>query len=432
MGLLPFRPFVLLVPAVCIALLAACEEEIGRVNITDPQSPDFKSPRVIVPDHLVLQEFDTTWISAEAIPGNAPIAMWYWARNGIDFQDSNTGPSIKIRADREGTSQVKVKVRDSLLIFSSEAATFIDSRKPYATPVNPPDGDTTKSKIIRFSWKPGVHERGYRLLVDTLRPPLALAAEGLTSPTFEMPLAGMLGGRDYFWQVLSYDSPSLEGAVSGPISRFFLPALANVLVADSLTVALWQFREDRGTQMLDWSGNKNHGTLHGTTWDRDRQAGYASFDGRDDWAEIPRCLSYRNQCFFLQRFMLEAVFLFEGNAVGDVLHLNQEDGEVQVHCDANSVSVTTLHYKDRPKTILGFYSGSQTIPLSMRFIRDESAGYQKFYLDGRLIDSSSSSTSLWGNILRRSTLGAKVDRFGNAATGHFKGRIFEVKLSALP
>lgn len=67
---------------------------------------------------------------------------------------------------------------------------------------------------------------------------------------------------------------------------FVTPAKAQYLT-DDYTMGLWHFNEGTGTTASDSSGYNNHGTIHGATWDEGRFGKALSFDGVDDYVEVP-------------------------------------------------------------------------------------------------------------------------------------------------
>lgn len=62
---------------------------------------------------------------------------------------------------------------------------------------------------------------------------------------------------------------------------------ADELTVDEHTVALWHFNEGSGNIVYDESGNGNHGTIHGATWTTGMFGSALSFDGVNDYVEIP-------------------------------------------------------------------------------------------------------------------------------------------------
>jgi hypothetical protein len=66
-------------------------------------------------------------------------------------------------------------------------------------------------------------------------------------------------------------------------------------VSDEGLVAEWHFDEGSGTVLRDSSGNGNDGTIYGATWVDEKSGKALSFDGRDDYVEVPTPYSPINE-----------------------------------------------------------------------------------------------------------------------------------------
>ena len=66
-----------------------------------------------------------------------------------------------------------------------------------------------------------------------------------------------------------------------------LPAGVQAGGADDGLVAEWHFDEGSGSVLADSSGNGNDGVIHGATWVEGKYGNALSFDGRDDYVEVP-------------------------------------------------------------------------------------------------------------------------------------------------
>ncbi len=71
------------------------------------------------------------------------------------------------------------------------------------------------------------------------------------------------------------------------IALFGLPAGVQAEEADDGLVAEWHFDEGSGSVLADSSGNGNDGVIHGATWVEGTYGTALSFDGVDDYVEVP-------------------------------------------------------------------------------------------------------------------------------------------------
>ncbi|MFQ6063646.1 MAG: LamG-like jellyroll fold domain-containing protein, partial [Methanosarcinales archaeon] len=67
----------------------------------------------------------------------------------------------------------------------------------------------------------------------------------------------------------------------------FIPILATAQTSDNGLVAEWHFDEGKGNIVKDTSGNGNDGTIHGATWVDGKYGKALSFDGKNDYVEVP-------------------------------------------------------------------------------------------------------------------------------------------------
>jgi len=86
-------------------------------------------------------------------------------------------------------------------------------------------------------------------------------------------------------------------------------------------LVLWLPLDDRsGVTVYDRSGKRNHGTLYGPTWVAGRRGSALSFDGVDDYVQVP-IFSLTNKLT-----ILAWVYFIDGSPAGDyggiIAHLN--------------------------------------------------------------------------------------------------------------
>ncbi len=86
----------------------------------------------------------------------------------------------------------------------------------------------------------------------------------------------IIPGKEVFW--LYYGNGNFSGA-SNVVATF-------IRVIDGV-VGAWHFDEGSGTTAKDTSGNNNDGTIYGATWTDGKFGKALSFDGSDDYVDVP-------------------------------------------------------------------------------------------------------------------------------------------------
>ena len=67
-------------------------------------------------------------------------------------------------------------------------------------------------------------------------------------------------------------------------------------------ISYWTFDEGVGNVAGDWAG-ANHGTVHGATWTTGKVGGALSFDGGDDYVEVPDNANLRPEAFTIEAWV---------------------------------------------------------------------------------------------------------------------------------
>jgi len=75
--------------------------------------------------------------------------------------------------------------------------------------------------------------------------------------------------------------------LSGVVILVFVWTLGGAVVCNADVVALWLFDEKSGDEVIDSSGNKNHGTIHDAKWVDGKFGSALEFDGEKSYVEIP-------------------------------------------------------------------------------------------------------------------------------------------------
>jgi len=77
------------------------------------------------------------------------------------------------------------------------------------------------------------------------------------------------------------------GGFLGILTPFGFEMVKAEHTLDANTVALWHFDEGSGTTVSDGGGNDNDGTIHGATWTTGISGSALSYDGVNDYVEVP-------------------------------------------------------------------------------------------------------------------------------------------------
>ena len=88
---------------------------------------------------------------------------------------------------------------------------------------------------------------------------------------------------------LSYTAGTVKAADGGVLSSFCNKPVTNKSTVKNTSSLLgrWNFDEGTGTKIADTSGNNNNGTIAGATWVNGKVGKALSFDGVNDYVEIP-------------------------------------------------------------------------------------------------------------------------------------------------
>jgi len=149
----------------------------------------------------------------------------------------------------------------------------------------------------------------------------------------------------------------------------------------------------------DMSGNGNHGTVNGATLGTDRQGvvGKAySFDGVDDWIEVPPSSQLSIQENLSVSFWFELNSLSDGNFLQKGNSNNGWEWELVYSGSLGPVSTIHQHDGSSPHTNV-FSNKSLSLNRFSNLISVFSANnFLKLYIDGRLVGSSSSFSASFG------------------------------------
>jgi hypothetical protein len=160
----------------------------------------------------------------------------------------------------------------------------VPPKKAYA-PV-PADGAKFVSTDVTLSWTEGFGARLHHVYfgenladveagtADTYKGPAVSTA--FTPGSLEM-------GKKYYWRVDEFDSVETH---TGEV--WTLTTIPVIDVTDPNLVGWWKFDEGQGSNVIDWSGQGNHGTLMGgASWIEAYDGDGVKLDGSDDYVVLP-------------------------------------------------------------------------------------------------------------------------------------------------
>lgn len=204
----------------------------------------------------------------------------------------------------------------------------------------------------------------------------------------------------------------------------------NVLAADEL-VGEWKFEEGSGNTVSDTSGNGNTGTVHGATWTTGISGNGLTFDGIDDYVEIPHnpTLKNFNQLTLEAWVNINSVYILdEGeNIIGTGDDLTHSKYNLHVY-ENPSTNMLKFNYKignDASSTLVySSYEFSKNVDHHIVGTYDGST--ISLYVDGNLIESKSTSITNIANNAKPVFIGKHT--WGGSSSTRIDGIIDEVKI----
>jgi hypothetical protein len=151
-------------------------------------------------------------------------------------------------------------------------------------------------------------------------------------------------------------------------------------------MGIWLFDEGKGDAAEDYSGNGNIGKINGATWDKGKFGEALSFDGTDDWVEVPHSPTVS----FDAGTSFTITVHYKGNQVGGALvGKNYEDTSQATPWyllwDDGGRNQVTMYLRDEAGTSFTADSTSVVADDDWHFIAgvaDASSGKISIWIDG--------------------------------------------------
>ena len=224
-------------------VLVKVRDSIGIVSVkadTVLITVHIYAPVVVAMPDTTVGVSDSFFVHASGTDTNGTVVKYLWALNGVSYNDSTDTGQIKTAFTNTGVKTVLVKVRDNEGFES--AADTVNVAVKDSTPVNisPAKGATITDSLPRFSWVPGFFADSFRVLLDTVNPPVAVAATVVKDSSFTA-TTPLISVTTYYWQVIGLTSSGKQA--KGDVWQFnYSPANAVVpYTSDANTILLDHF-----------------------------------------------------------------------------------------------------------------------------------------------------------------------------------------------
>ena len=175
---------------------------------------------------------------------------------------------------------------DGVTIHAGDVWSFTSVTLTAHTPA-PADGAKFQSTDADLLWQMGKNAASHDVYFGTSRQDVA---DGV-GDTFQGNQPGTMfdpgplaTGTTYYWRVDEIETGGTKQV--GDVWSF--TTVPDIAVSDPNLVGWWKLDEGEGTTAVDWSGQGNHGTLHGgTEWIDGYDGGGLNLDGADGYVALP-------------------------------------------------------------------------------------------------------------------------------------------------
>jgi sulfatase modifying factor 1 len=175
------------------------------------------APVVVAMNDTTVAINDSFFVHATGTDTNGTIQKYLWAVDGVNYNDSTDSGRVKTAFGSFGTKVIRVKVRDDDGIVSAADSVAVTVKGNAPVNLSPADSATILVVLPNLSWIPGMYHSSFRVLLDTVNPPVEIAGTGITDSQYT-PAASLKIGMAYYWRVIGINGSSAEAP--GPVWLF--------------------------------------------------------------------------------------------------------------------------------------------------------------------------------------------------------------------
>jgi phosphohistidine swiveling domain-containing protein len=224
----------------------AIESDVASLIIT----VHLYAPRVTAMADTTVAVNDSFDIHAVGTDTNGIVVKYLWALDGANFSDSTDSGRVRTAFAGTGIKTVLVKVRDDDGIASAVDSVIVIVKDSMPINISPSDSTAITDSLPTFRWIPGFYTDSFRVLLDTISVPAAVAATGVTDSSFSL-TTPLTSGRTYYWQVIGLNAIGQEAR--GKVWRFRYDSV----------LTLVPYMSDVNTVLLDHLDGSTSASING-------------------------------------------------------------------------------------------------------------------------------------------------------------------------